>query len=319
MSPTRRRRRRAADAGAENGFPERTSRSVRIGRDNNGVAITGDHTKIHHSQPASWAVVITAFVMALAVAATILWVTLEHGFSSSPASDPSRPAASSGSLSPSDDVQSDATWCLSGNSCPVRGGDYYWSGSATQLNSALTRVSRLDSLPGLSAVGSDQIVITFQSASNESVLLTGLRVVSRQHSPNPQGGLIAVPSCGSCGGQTSVYYFITSLDDPAPSALPQDPKTGKAIPGRTGFPLTLSQTDVDVLLLTVNDAHCACSFDLDATWTIKGKKGHTLLTNGGAHFRIMGSQGLPRYHEILSRETHSGSVNNSAHSVMIHG
>ncbi|MER5452662.1 hypothetical protein ABT065_44810 [Streptomyces sp. NPDC002764] len=319
MSLRRRRRRRAADVSAENGSPRRASRSVAIGRDNNGVAITGDHTKIQHSQPASWAVVITAFVMALAVAASIVWVTLENGFSSSAASDPSHPAASAGSLSPSDEVQPNATWCLSGNSCPVRGGDYYWSGSAAQLNSALSRVSRLDSLPGLSAVGSDQIVITFQSASNESVLLTGLRVAGRQPSPNPETGLIAAPSCGGCGGQPSVYYFMTSLDDPVPSVLRQDPKTGKAIPGMTGFPLTLSQTDVDVLLLTVNDAHCACTFDLDATWTIKGKNGHTLLDNGGAHFRITGSRGLPLYHEILSGETRNGSGNNSAHSVVIPG
>lgn len=320
MSPTGRRGRRGADGRAERGSPDPGSGAVSIGGDSSGVTVTGDNANVRQYQSPSRAVVVTAFVVALAVAASIVWAILGRGPDGSAADDPNHPASTSGAgLSPSDDVQASTTWCLNGNSCPVSNGDYYWSGSAARLNSALAGVTGLNSLSGLSPVGSDQMLITVQSASNESVLLTGLHVVVRHRSPNPGTGLIAEPYCGGCGGKPSVYLFTTSLDDSVPTVRSQDSDAGRVTPGRTGFPLTVSQTDVDVLLLTVDDAHCACTFDLDLTWTIHGKTGHTLLDNGGAHFRIVGSRGLPSYSEVVSGDTRNGVANTSGHSEMIPG
>ncbi|MFE4869815.1 hypothetical protein [Streptomyces sp. NPDC056682] len=202
------------------------------------------------------------------------------------------------------------TWCLNGNSCPVTNGNYYWSGSANQLNSALAGVTGLNALPGLSPVGSDQLLITVQSASAESVLLTGLHVTNLHRSSNPSAGLISTPWCGDCGGKPSVVLLETTLDDPQPLVLAVG-DNNKAVPGKTGFPLTASQTDADVLLLTVDDAHCACTFDLDLTWTIRGKPGHTLLANQGKHFTTVGSLGLPRYMELPAGETRNGTTNSS--------
>ncbi|MEY9841217.1 hypothetical protein [Streptacidiphilus sp. EB103A] len=106
--------------------------------------------------------------------------------------------------------------------------------------------------------------------------VTGLHVVVRHRSANPGVGLLVLPLCPGYGGGLTTYRFETSLDAAAPSVLPLDPGTGRVIPGKTRFPLTLSPTDVDVVLVTFDDAHCACTFDLDPTWTIRGKTGHTL-------------------------------------------
>lgn len=317
MSFTGRGRRRGADGSGEHGPPDPGARAVSIGGDNSGVTVTGNNANVHQHQSAPLAVVIIAFVAALAVAAGVGWAILGHGARPTAAGGPTRPAATpTAGLSPSDAVQASTTWCLYGNSCPVGGGDYYWSGSAARLNAALTGVSKVNSLSGLSPVGSDQMVITVQSASSESVLLTGLRVVVRHRSPNPAAGLVVAPWC-ECGGQPAVYPFETSLDDSEPSVLAEDPDTGKVTPGKTGFPLTVSQTDVDILLLTFNDAHSACTFDLDLTWTIRGKTGHTLLDNGGDHFQVIGSRGLPKYSEVISGGTLGAVVNNSRHSEVV--
>lgn len=198
----------------------------------------------------------------------------------------------SGSAAGGGSVQADAYWC-----CRAVSGEnleFYWPGSLPAADRHVQAGTSVERLPGIVPAGEAAIEIPVQTDSSEAIILDGLEVVVRSRRPSAAHGLILQIPPPGLGGATAAVYR-TDLDSGSPRVLPS------AAPGSTapaqGFYYHVSQADPQLYLLRVSDTGYDCVFDVKLRWTAHGVRHQKMLTNGGAGFHVMGTAGLPWFHQ----------------------
>lgn len=139
-------------------------------------------------------------------------------------------------------------------------------------------------------VGGEEIDITNQTSSSESVLLMGMRVLVLQRKPAPTTGIVV--STGGCGSGIRVRPFSYDLDK---TNSPIIAKAFRGGPSAVTFPFKVSPNDPEVFRLAVRDTTCDCRIAVEIDWVVAGKAGKTLLNNGGAGFWIVAAPTVPAY------------------------
>ncbi|WP_460344492.1 hypothetical protein [Actinoallomurus acanthiterrae] len=189
-------------------------------------------------------------------------------------------------------MQADAYWCC--RAVNMRNLEFYWPGSLPGISQPVRAGTSIDRLPGVVPAGEAAIEIPVQTDSSEAIILDGLEVVVRSRKPSAAHGLILQISPSPGGGGTAAVYR-TDLDAASPQVL------RSAAPGSNGstqgFYYHISQADPQLYLLRVSDTGCDCTFDVRLRWTARGRRHQKMLTNGGAGFRVMGTTGLPWFHQ----------------------
>jgi hypothetical protein len=215
---------------------------------------------------------------------------LFHGLGS--AMSGSRPSPSTGGPSPSaggppESLEANAAWCCTFAQVTARSG-FYWSGPVSSFGAALTSAGTA----GLTPAGVGIIEIPLQSSTDSPIYVAAPQVVVRSRDPNVTHGLIAIlPRGGQGTGSTS--QFDVDIDAASPVVVPAGSQSAGPAPQSVYY--YVSGGSPEVMILTVRDTSFDCSFDLRITWQAQGRVQSQLLTNGGTHFHILGSSGLPWY------------------------
>jgi hypothetical protein len=202
-------------------------------------------------------------------------------------SGPSGGPASASGGGPAEDFQVTAYWCCKLVSVEAKTG-FYWPGSAGSLSAALDPVQTGAVPPVLMPAGLGLVEIPVQTSGTEPILVAPPQVIIRSRGPNLTTGMIAIlPRGGQGGGSPGEYE--TDVDNAVPVTVPAG-----AAAGRAAYQY-VSANSTEVITLFVADANYDCTFDIQLTWQEQGHLRHTPLTNGGKHFRMIGSAGLPWY------------------------
>lgn len=197
-------------------------------------------------------------------------------------------AATSSGASP-EDFHARANWCCELVSVNADGG-YYWPGAVGALHPAVLYSAKEGSaLPALMPAGLGLIEIPVQTSGTEPILVEPPKVIIRTRSRNPSRGMIAILPLGGQGG-TKTGQFGTDVDNATPVTVPAGSAGGQAPTYQY-----VSSASPEVITLFVADTNYDCTFDIKLTWQEQGRSHTMLLSNGGKHFRIIGSVGLPWY------------------------
>lgn len=179
-------------------------------------------------------------------------------------------------------------------------GSAYFDGTPDQYRAAQTAIPA----PPQNAVPLGEAVeATIQGRTQQSVILTGMRVQVTSREPAPTHGIVV--SYGECGGGVEVRNFDLDLSRTPPTytAKPAD-NFGKVTPA-VKFPYKISLSDPEVFKLTPVKG-CGpnkdCTYTVTLQWVADGKTGTTVLDNHGKGFRDLNPKDLPAYRQDLSAE-----------------
>jgi len=233
----------------------------------------------------------TAGVAVITGAFTPVGQSLVNLVVSPPASFASQPASPSGSQAagPAESLQASAVWCCRFTTVDASGG-YWWPGSAASLDTALGG-TRATGVSDLVPAGVGVLEIPLQTAGTEPIYVAPPQVIVRDHQPNITTGLVAILPLGSQGSD-SANEFVTDLDEASPVTVASGGHAGQSSAPSYYY---VSSGSPEVLVLTVRDTDCDCTFDIRLNWQAQGHVHSTVLTNGGRHFRMVGASGLPWY------------------------
>ncbi|GAB3969717.1 hypothetical protein [Streptomyces sparsus] len=150
----------------------------------------------------------------------------------------------------------------------------------------------------LGAVHGDgtNVEITVQGTAADAVVLRALRArVVERRSP-PSWNAYAMDQ--GCGGALTPAVLALDLDVPRPRVRPVDgydaSGTGVELPARE-FPLRVSRTDPEVLLVQAEAEGCDCDWYLELDWASAGRTGTLRVDDNGRPFRTSSAEGRPTY------------------------
>lgn len=172
-------------------------------------------------------------------------------------------------------------------------GGYYWQGDVTGMtNEMLAKAAYQD--PKLVPAGSNIIEIPLQTSGDENIYVGPPQVEVLSRKTNVTGGIIGIiPLGGQGGGQLSQYQ--TSLDAAKPETVSIiDSGSTKQLSTAPAYVYVSSGTSA-LMLLTVTDSGCDCTFDIKLTWRAQGKQHSETIENGSQPFHMIGSSGVPWY------------------------
>ncbi|GAA0400122.1 hypothetical protein GCM10009530_59940 [Microbispora corallina] len=169
---------------------------------------------------------------------------------------------------------------------------YWFDGSVDQYTDQSATQGRV----ALSTGGGDlELQVTAQGRTQQAVLLQRMEIKVTKRTPAPTRGIRIL--CGQCGeGQTSRYFDADFARDPITlTARPgRDGFTGKKQPAVT-FPYSVNLTEQEFFVIYLRHVYEDCTFNVVLHWIADGKKGITVLDDGGRGFRVVGGGTLPAF------------------------
>ncbi|CAH9420148.1 hypothetical protein SGL43_07205 [Streptomyces globisporus] len=146
--------------------------------------------------------------------------------------------------------------------------------------------------------------LTLQAKTNQSIVVTGVRVDVITSKPVPSTGQVIDAS--DCGSGIDVRPFDVDLASQPVAVKPAVTKGADGSQKRgPGFPFKVSSDDPEQLVLMFPSVQGDVRFSITVDWVSEGKPGNVKLDNGGAGYRVMGLGGLPRhpYSTLFKRPT----------------
>jgi hypothetical protein len=139
------------------------------------------------------------------------------------------------------------------------------------------------------------VQVVLEGATPYPVILTGLTVdVVDRGAPPRQGVHYMVTG----GGPVGVRYFEVMLDR-RPPTVHSIPAEFKPLKPAIDFPYKVSQTDPEVLDIRAYALKCDCTWRANLQWVYHGKRGSTVIDDGGKPFRTVAGlqavQYFPKY------------------------
>lgn len=187
-----------------------------------------------------------------------------------------------------EDLEAHASWCCRFTSIIANTG-FYWTGSVARLSAALEDSNSSNLGSAYAPAGLGVIEIPLQTSGTESIDVEPPKVIVRSRTANPTRGIVAILPRGGQGGGAPAQ-FEADVDDNAAVTVPFG-STGSQ-PSSFQY---VSSSSPETITLYVADSKYDCTFDIRLTWLAQGHTHTELLTNGGQHFRMFGSAGLPWY------------------------
>jgi hypothetical protein len=243
---------------------------------------SGGQTNIFHASPRWWIFGLSSIVTAAAITVAIL---IQSG------SGTGVPIAKGSSTSPqgtAEDLETHATWCCKFTTVVTSTG-VYWPGTSDTLTAALAPSGNGTDPATLMPAGLGLIEISLQTSGTEPIMVEPPKVVVRTRSPNLRNGVVAILPRGGQGGGAAAQ-FEADVDDTVPVTRPVGSANGQGANYQY-----VSANSPEWLTLFLADTKYDCTFDIQLTWLEQGVTRTGLLTNGGHHFRMVGSAGLPWY------------------------
>ncbi|MFF3110912.1 hypothetical protein ACFVSN_17175 [Kitasatospora sp. NPDC057904] len=243
---------------------------------------SGPQTNYFNASPRSWIIGMSSVAAIAMVVVVVVYLTQPR---------PGVPEAKdlpASSTSTAEGLSSNAAWCCAYTSVPVSTG-FYWPGTVDALNSALAPTGPGTNPATLTPGGLGLIEIQLQTSDPEPILVEPPKVVVQAHGPNLTTGMLAILPLGGQGGGTA-GQFEADVDAVAPVTRPVGATNSTAANYQY-----VSAGSAEVMTLFISDTNCDCTFDVELTWLERGVTHTSLLTNGGRHFRVVGSEGLPWY------------------------
>ncbi len=182
-------------------------------------------------------------------------------------------------------LQATVAWCCSITTVEETGG-YYWPGPAAGMEHWFAHPPSNQTAASLTPAGVGVIEIVLQTSGVEPIFVAPPKVLVRRRTPNVTHGVVAItPLYGQ--GNSAPGEFSADVDASTPATV--------AVGSSGNQDFYVSSTSAQTFILTLTDVDYDCLFDIQLTWTTQGRRQTRLLSNGGHHFRIVGSAGLPWY------------------------
>jgi hypothetical protein len=152
---------------------------------------------------------------------------------------------------------------------------------------------------GAAAADSVMLRIIASGPSARAIVLDGIKVRVLHRRPPLHGTLVNLkvspPSCGPGVVQTGTVNLDTSPPTITPEqSAPSSPSNLNG--GRTEplvFPYTVSESDPEIIGLTVTTQHCDCTWVAELDWTAGSRVGHTTIEDNGQPFQTTADKKLP--------------------------
>ncbi|MGW0608637.1 helix-turn-helix domain-containing protein [Streptomyces sp. NPDC002640] len=138
---------------------------------------------------------------------------------------------------------------------------------------------------GAVPAGDQMVALTVQASGKETVVLDALHVRVLSSSAPLAWNDFAMGV--GCGGNVSTRSFDVRLDDPRPTARPQN--------GQGAFPYKVTASEPLVVYVTAHASARDVRWALDLEWSSGGRSGTVRVDDGGNPFRTSGNKGRPRY------------------------
>lgn len=137
--------------------------------------------------------------------------------------------------------------------------------------------------------GLDPIIeVTAQTPSEESVILTAIKITNVVRKPLPSRGITL--AMGGCGAGQDARPFSVDLDRTPASVTAQ-----QGLSPLTRFPFRIETNDPEVFMLYLSDKQSECWFTVEVDWVNAGKPGKTIVSDGGKPFHVIGDGHWPGY------------------------
>ncbi|MHC0432756.1 helix-turn-helix domain-containing protein [Streptomyces sp. O3] len=153
-------------------------------------------------------------------------------------------------------------------------------------------IASLDAVSG----GLTEVHITFQGASEKSVVLEALRVRVTDRAEPLKWNVFR--TTGGCGGAFSPRLLSVDLDQPRPRVRPVggfDGEQEREIPP-VSFPYKVSSTEPEELIVRAETTDCDCQWSLELEWSSQGRSGTVKINDeNGRPFRTSGMEGRPQF------------------------
>jgi hypothetical protein len=128
-------------------------------------------------------------------------------------------------------------------------------------------------------------------------VLDGIKIHVLHRKPALRGTIVNFLP-GICA-PAELQIGTVNLDDSPPTLTPvheSSPNAPDQGPERTApliFPYTISQSDPEILVLTVTTQHCDCTWNAELDWTEGSHVGHTIIEDHSHPFQTTAAKGLP--------------------------
>ncbi|MEW2622109.1 helix-turn-helix transcriptional regulator [Streptomyces sp. NPDC048106] len=138
------------------------------------------------------------------------------------------------------------------------------------------------------SAGEQFVTLTVQGSGKDTVVLESMAVrLAGKRSPLAWNDYaMGYPGVG-CGAGVPTHSFTTALDSVRPAVQP--------VAGQRGFPLSVSESDPEVLYVTADASAYDVSWYLELSWSSGGRHGVLEIGDKGRPFRTSGSNGRPSY------------------------
>jgi hypothetical protein len=142
-----------------------------------------------------------------------------------------------------------------------------------------------------------QVNITASGSGPQAIVLDGIKIRVIRRQPALRGTVVnfAPRICAPATLQIGTVDLDTSPPTLTPAQVPSPSASGQG-GERTApltFPYTISQSDPELLVLTVTTQHCDCTWTAELDWTEGSKVGHSIIEDNGHPFQTTASSGLP--------------------------
>jgi hypothetical protein len=238
-------------------------------------------TNVFHASPRWWIFGLSSVVTAAAITMAIL-------IQSGPGTAVPIAKGSTSSQGAAEDLETHANWCCKFTTVVTSTG-FYWPGTSDTLTAALAPTGHGTDPATLMPAGLGLIEISLQTSGTEPIMVEPPKAVVRTRSPNLPNGVVAILPRGGQGGGAAAQ-FEADVDDTVPVTRPLGSANGQAANYQY-----VSANSPEVMTLFLADTKYDCTFDIQLTWLEQGVTRTALLTNGGHHFRMVGSAGLSWY------------------------
>lgn len=132
------------------------------------------------------------------------------------------------------------------------------------------------------------IEVTAQTSSEESVILTAIKITNVVRKPLPTHGTTL--AMGGCGAGQDARPFSVDLDRTPASVTAQ-----QGLSPLTQFPFRIETNDPEVFMLYLSDTRSECWFTVEVDWVNAGKPGRTTISDDGRPFHVIGDGHWPGY------------------------
>jgi hypothetical protein len=141
------------------------------------------------------------------------------------------------------------------------------------------------------------VSITASGSGPQAIVLDGIKVRVIHRKPALRGAIVnlAPPICAPATLQIGNVNLDTSPPTFTPGQIPSPSASGLG-GNRTApmiFPYTISQSDPEILVLTITTQHCDCTWTAELDWTDGSEVGHTVIDDNGHPFQTTAANGLP--------------------------